>query len=303
MAGSHIIHTHPKTGELKPFAPPHAILQTSGFGSGWRGFTFEHHRLPALETSEFLVTKQIIALQISPPLQVEWKERGHYRGRQFLPGEASLTPAYTWDALRWPGEANEFLVCELDTAFMAQSVREIVKSEKIELRQIRGIQDARIDAILSGLKADVDAGYSSGAIFGEMLATALAVHLVQTYCVTPTTPVPAHAISRAELHRALDYIHDHLASDLSLSKIADAAGYSPSHFSRLFRKATGQSPHRYVITARIERARHLLRQRDASVSAVSAQLGFYDESHFIRHFKQATGFTPGEWAGTSRNVQ
>ena len=229
------------------------------------------------------------------PAQIEWKERGQYRGQQCVPGNVSLTPANTRDALRWHGEANEFLVCELDPAFLVQSVRETSRQEKIELRQVRGVQDARITAILTGLRADMNAGYSSGPLFGETLATALALHLVQAYAAAPAMPFPVPPLARSELRRALDYIHDHLASDLTLAEIAAAAGLSPSHFARLFRQATGQPPHQYVLTARIERAQYLLRQPDASVSAVAIQLGFYDESHFIRHFRRITGTAPGAW--------
>ena len=248
-----------------------------------------------LETPEFLITRQIVALQISPPMQVEWKERGKYTGRQFTPGDVSLTPVNTRDSLRLLGNANGYLVCELDPAFMSQAVREMRRQEEFILRQVRGVRDARIAAILSGLKADMDAGHSSGPLFGETLATALAVHLVQAYATAPAIPSPVLPLARSELRRALDYIHDNLASDLTLAEIASAAGLSPSHFARLFRQAIGQPPHQYVLTARIERAQNLLRQPDASVSAVAFCLGFYDESHFIRHFKRITGIAPGEW--------
>ena len=295
MPESSILHTHIETGQRKPFAPRGTVVRGSSSRQGWRGFVFEHHRLPAMETPEFLVTKQIIALQISPPMQVEWKRRGQYTGRQIVPNDVSLTPAFTRDALRWHKSETEFLVCELDPAFLAQSVRDTTISGSSELRQVRGIQDPRIAAVLFGLKADMDAGYSSGPLYGETLATALAVYLTQTYATSPHAPHRPLPLARSEIRRALEYIHDNLETDLTLHHIAGAAGMSPSHFARLFRDATGQSLHRYVLTARVERAQSLLRQSETSLAAISLHVGFYDESHLIRHFKRIVGIAPGEW--------
>ena len=190
MPESRIIHTHPKTGERKPFAPTGGVVRTSGNQAGWRGFILEQHRLPAIETPEFLVTQQIVAMQVSGPMLVEWKERGRYTGRVCDPGSVSLTPASARDALRWRADTAETLVCQLAPTFLAQSVRDITTRDVIEIPQIRAMQDVRIAAILTALQADIESGYSSGSLFGETLATALAVHLVQGYAALPASRNP-----------------------------------------------------------------------------------------------------------------
>ncbi|MBL8150815.1 MAG: helix-turn-helix transcriptional regulator [Blastocatellia bacterium] len=97
------------------------------------------------------------------------------------------------------------------------------------------------------------------------------------------------------LRRAIEYIHAHYNQDLPLSEIAQAAFLSDFHFSRLFKKVTGLSPHSYVAVVRVEQARNLLAQTDLSIVAISAAVGYSSQSHFTKVFKGLTGFTPAEY--------
>jgi AraC family transcriptional regulator len=63
---------------------------------------------------------------------------------------------------------------------------------------------------------------------------------------------------RKKLARAVGYVQDQLDADLTVFGIAQAVGLSPDHFSRLFKESTGQSPHRYVVEARVRKAKELL---------------------------------------------
>lgn len=81
----------------------------------------------------------------------------------------------------------------------------------------------------------------------------------------------------------------------SLDELAAEAGLSKFHFLRVFAKATGQTPHAYLVNLRVNRARDLLatgtRPAEAAVAA-----GFADQSHLTRVFKRIVGVTPGHYA-------
>jgi AraC family transcriptional regulator len=66
---------------------------------------------------------------------------------------------------------------------------------------------------------------------------------------------------------------------------------SPYYFSRLFKEATGKSPHQFIIEARVFKARHLLERGNLSISE-ACEVGFVDQSHLTRHFKRAVGLPP-----------
>jgi AraC-like DNA-binding protein len=59
---------------------------------------------------------------------------------------------------------------------------------------------------------------------------------------------PAGLVQKRAISRALEYVQDNLAGNLSLQELAGAAGYSPHHFARLFKEATDLPPHRYVVS-------------------------------------------------------
>jgi AraC-like DNA-binding protein len=77
----------------------------------------------------------------------------------------------------------------------------------------------------------------------------------------------------------------------SLESLAAAAGVSPFHLVREFTRATGMSPHRYLVQTRVRRAGELL-AKGAPVSDVAATVGFADQSHLTTQFRRYVGTTP-----------
>lgn len=94
------------------------------------------------------------------------------------------------------------------------------------------------------------------------------------------------------VHLAVQHIHRHIDTPLGLADIAAAAGIGVTHLSNTFRQVTGVTPHRYIVRARIERARELLRMTSLSVAEISAAVGFAGQSHFCSAFRRETGVTP-----------
>lgn len=91
------------------------------------------------------------------------------------------------------------------------------------------------------------------------------------------------------------YITDHCTEDLNLDDIADFAGFSKFHFSRLFKQFTGQSFYQFLSHKRIELAEVYLADAKYSITDVALNSGFTSISSFIRMFKQIKGCTPTEF--------
>jgi AraC family transcriptional regulator len=83
-----------------------------------------------------------------------------------------------------------------------------------------------------------------------------------------------------------------LDRELPLAEIASAAHLSPFHFSRLFKKLTGSTPHAYLGALRIMRAKELLATTDLSITDVGVRVGYASSSHFTKAFRDATGLSP-----------
>lgn len=102
-------------------------------------------------------------------------------------------------------------------------------------------------------------------------------------------------ISASIIEDTVAYINEHLAEPLTLEELASQASLSPFYFSRLFKKETGFTPHGYVITARVNNAKFLLKSSNSTIKEICFGTGFTSESSFCTTFKKVTGSTPSEY--------
>jgi AraC family transcriptional regulator len=96
-------------------------------------------------------------------------------------------------------------------------------------------------------------------------------------------------------HIAMRHIRDHLERSITLRDLAGECGLGVTHFSRAFKQATGVTPHRYVRSARIERACELLQTTSLTIGEVAEAVGFRGQSHFSTAFTQERGITPSAY--------
>ncbi|WP_216858694.1 helix-turn-helix domain-containing protein [Actinomadura verrucosospora] len=82
------------------------------------------------------------------------------------------------------------------------------------------------------------------------------------------------------------------AQPLDVPALARIAHVSPAHFSRAFRAAFGETPHRYLQRRRVERAMFLLRDTDRSVTDICFEVGFGSLGTFSRTFSAIVGRSP-----------
>jgi len=96
--------------------------------------------------------------------------------------------------------------------------------------------------------------------------------------------------------RACDYLRAHVDQNVGLAALAAAAGTDRYRLTRLFRAATGASPHRFSIAQRVAAARRMLELGSRDVAAIAVATGFVDQSHLYRHFGRLLGMTPRAYA-------
>lgn len=133
-------------------------------------------------------------------------------------------------------------------------------------------------------------------LYADSIANLLAVQLLRQYSSNRLPPEKQYVngLSNRKLALVLDLIESDLSEDLSLKALAAAAGLSEYHFLRMFKQSTGYTPHQYVISQRIERAKELLKKTDMSITEIAYLLGFSSSAHFTHHFHRKTGITPSE---------
>ncbi|BBH23053.1 hypothetical protein Back11_43980 [Paenibacillus baekrokdamisoli] len=102
------------------------------------------------------------------------------------------------------------------------------------------------------------------------------------------------------MERTFNYLKTDYMKMISLEFLAEMAGFSPSYYSRLFKKIKGVSPTAYITRLRIERAKELLVLSNRSFQDIAQAVGYKEESYFSRMFKKETGHPPANYLKISR---
>jgi AraC-like DNA-binding protein len=125
------------------------------------------------------------------------------------------------------------------------------------------------------------------AVLGDAQARpgrALPIPLEDCFC--------ARAISRNRTDTAATYVASHLQGKILEGTLAGLCHMSASQFSRVFKLEHKVTLREFILRARVERAREILRHADTSVSKVAYAVGFNDLSHFARVFRRFVGVAP-----------
>ena len=130
------------------------------------------------------------------------------------------------------------------------------------------------------------------------LARAVAVRLLGHHLIEAPGSAPARRLARV-----LDFVEHHLDETVRLEAMADAAGLSIYHFSRVFQREMGVSPQAHVRARRVARARRLLEATELPLAEIAYACGFAHQSHFTAVFRHGTGATPGAYREAHGSVK
>jgi AraC family transcriptional regulator len=207
------------------------------------------------------------------------------------PGTINLTgvePVY-W--LRTP-RASEVVEVTASITMRERIASELQVPAAADLALLPGWRDPQVWAILDAFRAASRGQLHLSDLHGDDLVWRLYGLVL---CAKFGGKLPRWretALDGRRLRRVLEFVETHIAEDLSLARLADVAVFSPFHFARAFKLATGWPPHQYVTGRRIELARRLLLLGRQTVESIVEQVGFVNINHFRRLFRQRLGLLP-----------
>jgi AraC family transcriptional regulator, transcriptional activator of pobA len=109
-------------------------------------------------------------------------------------------------------------------------------------------------------------------------------------------------LSTIVVQRVGEFIEENYADGISLSDVARALNYSPSHLTSLVRKCTGRPVTAWIIERRILAARERLLASNEPVASIAEAVGFRDVGYFARRFARANGASPAQWRTTANGL-
>ncbi len=272
--------------------------------SGSQGLTLQRFRHPPGTIDVPGLRDDLLVDHLAGPVLVEDDHGGGNRERRWTgPGQVSLTPAGQPVRRVLKGRSDVALL-HLAPDLLRDVAREIHGHDvgSVTLTRCLAMPDPTANRLVRLLLAEAETPGPSSSLMTESLGRALVIHLLRSHSNlaeappvrTVTDPVP-------RIQRVIEQMRQCLDQDLPLSRLAAAAGLSPSQFVRAFRDATGLPPHQYLRGLRIGRARELLEQTDLPVIEVALNCGFGQPAYFATSFRETTGFSPRAWRQARRS--
>ncbi len=271
---------------------------------GWEGFTvrtfdeppvMEHWRAPDTPALTLVMVTQGVMQVEQRRLDGPWEVYTLHPGDLFLrpPGRAP------YELRWWAGSQAPMRTMHLQVqpSAVLQSAAALKRGDPAAQTLIErvGLRDpllAQLCAALAGMLAQATPAESVAAQTAVQLVLA---HILRHQSARGAPAAQPQRLSAPQLQRVVDYIQANLTQPLTLEALATQAGYSPYHFARLFRAATGASPYQFVLRQRVEGAQQLLREGRLPLLGIALACGFASQSHMTRHFRQQLGVTPGTY--------
>ena len=280
---------------LLAIAPgPTRVLRSSA-QSAWHGILLEKHFTSPGERKSANTDRHVVTALISPSRFQHRTIFGALVECLHRPGTIMITPAGPVPDLQLH-TPSEFIHCAFEEGFISGIVEELGCRQVARPVFRPGIQEKSIRHILGLLTEELEAERPLGRLYIDSLAHALATRYLMLDCGAPTRPdARVSALPPRILNRVREKIEANLDVNLSLDTLAVESGYSRAHFLRMFRTATGLTPHQYILDLRLRRAQDYLRQKHSSIIDVAVSCGFSSQSHMTSVFRQRLEMTPGEF--------
>lgn len=177
---------------------------------------------------------------------------------------------------------NQLMLLELDeySAFIActPALQDLVRSKLVDLKLMNTILEWRQSKPIVSAEDWMDS-----------LSRLYRMRLVE--CNTNLLSLT----HKEDIILAIDFIDEHLDTDIRAADVAANIGVSRSYFSTIFKEATGYSIISFISDRKLQRAKELLSVTTIRIEEVAEKIGIQDVKYFSKWFKKHVEITPGQY--------
>jgi AraC family transcriptional regulator len=286
------------SGPLSPASstvlPRMSHVLRSSISLPWHGFIVEHLACSPGEQPESEHQKHVISMVFGRPSRIQTLDgRGRLVSHIKPRGSITIKPAGIIPYVRLQSHA-ESIHCTLDPNFTMRVLEELDCKPTSPPKHHFRPSDTAMRRIMILLAEELGTSGQSGRLYAESLANIVAVRFLQgEYGSGFPESSRVSALPPKVLRRVQERMETELHLDLSLSTFAAEAGYSRTHFLRMFHAAMGMNPHQYLVRLRIDRAKTLLAKSGNNLIDIASACGFSSQSHMTMVFSSTFGDNSG----------
>ncbi|HEY5090947.1 MAG TPA: AraC family transcriptional regulator [Polyangia bacterium] len=258
------------------------VVAFSSRSLGWDGVVVERGVSRRLEGKHIAIARHWMGINLQGPLIAETKNAAGFHPVTLGTGCFVILPAgAAFDLHNGP---SEWGAVELSI----DKIRRVLGTD-LRVVPMHGLSDDPLAAVVLALLHEAATGGAAGRAYRDALVLALVARLAGLFdLVAP----PADAFAGQRLAITCALVDERLADRITVKLLARGTGLSPAHFSREFKRSTGETPHAFVMRRRLEHAHGFLSD-GGSIAEAALCSGFADQAHLSRLFKRRYFVTPG----------
>jgi AraC family transcriptional regulator len=157
------------------------------------------------------------------------------------------------------------------------------------------VPNARLRRLGQIIAEECAAGTAMSRAYGDSMTMAVLSALADAADADGEQVEARGGLAPWRLTRVTQYLLENLSERLELETQAAIAGLSKSHYCRAFKTSTGISPHQWLLTARVEKAKQHLLEDNVPLAEIALAVGFTDQAHFTHTFSKIEGVSPRAW--------
>jgi AraC family transcriptional regulator len=261
--------------------------------SGWSTALMRHWTGGHPELDQPALDHHYIVQHLGGPKKVERKRDGASVSAVVESGSLSIVPVGTH--FKWHTQGPiEFAHLYLAPSMLSRMALRFEKLSDFSLVDRVGFRDPLLEASYSAMLHELRTNEKIEPLYMDSLLETFVIKLLREHSTARNllSSKPREMLAAYQLKRVMEFVETRLGTNVALADLADVAGGSVFHFSRAFRNTAGDTPYRYVLRRRIERAKHLLVSSDTPIAEVARTCGFSSHANFAKTFSRFVGTTP-----------
>ena len=248
----------------------------------WDGVVVARGVSSRFEAEHVAISSHWLGINLDDPLVIETRQVDGLRPVILETGSFVILPAGADFNLRSGPSTWGAVEISLD------KIRRVLGTN-LRVVPIHGLSDQPLAAVVLALLQEAATAGAAGRAFRDALVLALVARLAGLFDLIAA---PADLFTRQHLAETFALVDERLAERITVKFLAEGTGLSPAHFSREFKRTTGETPHAFVMRRRLEHAHELLAD-GGSIADAALCSGFADQAHLSRLFKRRYFVTPG----------
>ncbi|MGZ3275526.1 MAG: helix-turn-helix domain-containing protein [Caulobacteraceae bacterium] len=272
---------------------PGVQVRCSSDGLGWTSLYASAQREPPFQGVFSARPDTLIVLHLNGPAGVTRKLGDTEARRMMAPGALFILPGGIDVGIQLE-HALESLHIYVRKAVLDRVAAEMGAADTEFLPRL-GVRDPLIEQLALCVREQMERREAQSARHMDYIAQLLAARLVRKH--SAQTELPSAPTSRRvedSIRRVIEHMEGNLAEPLSVQRLERISGLGSRRFSSEFKRVTGMSPHRYLMTLRVERAKRMLQQREP-IAEIAVACGFSHQEHLTNVFRRFTSVTPGAY--------